>query len=66
MVVSIVYNFYAKKYVITRKNDEMKISKEKRKLSTKKWRSGEVLVNLHIIIFRVPPVIIQMRFSACM
>ena len=39
---------HAKKDVITEKNDAMKNSKEKRKLSAKKWRSGEDLMNLFI------------------
>ena len=37
-----------KKDVITEKKDGMKNSKEKRKLSAKKWHSGEVLMNLFI------------------
>ena len=39
---------HAEKDVITDKNDRMKNWKEKRKLSVKKLRSGEVLMNLFI------------------
>ena len=39
---------HTKKDVITEENDGMKNLKEKRKLSTKKWRSGEDLIILFI------------------
>ena len=40
----------AKKDVITEKNDGMNDSKEKRKLSAKKWHSEEILINLFIYV----------------
>ena len=40
---------YAKPDVITDKKNEMKISREKRKISAKKRGSGEVIINLLFI-----------------
>ena len=41
---------FMKKYVITEKNDEMKNSKGKKKISAKNWCSGEILMNSFIYI----------------
>ena len=39
---------HAKKDVITEKNDKMKNSKERWKISANKWYFGEVIINLFI------------------
>ena len=38
---------HAKKDVITKENDEIKISKEKRKIRARKWCLGEVLMHFY-------------------